>query len=759
MNLEERYIRRILLAKAIDINNAGGKVLRADELTSIEVQAKSFALSGAHGPEGLEVAYIGNRAKGMLDAVETKPRLSSICALQEYPDWYRIGIVVVPTLALLVGFCSNQITNPHKVDLLAPQFLAVVFWNLAVYAALITTSIAAFRLAADIQPGSMRKRTPFRKVRDIFHERGTLAFQIRDSFYRYWNEVAGELTSQRLKCMMHLAAAAWAAGLSLSLLLRGLIVEYRAGWESTFLDPSQVQAILNILFFPVMTTFGVTSFSKSEIAALQFNSDMQPVLSSGAKWVWLYIGLFLTFVVVPRLCLAGYANWRGRKISQALELSFDAPYFHNVISALKPKVISIGFFSPWEDGRRALLRIFGLNADTPLKIPYRLLQTHSGDELVITECDGPTLGFDAFLIICQRSNLQFAQIREPAVPASSLFITDERGAQTPHDSIKRLSVNSFSRNWTGDSILFDAIQSLFRDSQLNAFIHVRAAWDFENIQRYRQSVRLIAGFLVLAAEQVESSGGQKPKFFELDAAKNYRLRFDEAKLNISNRLETASSSLHKSLCVIYGDHLAFSSAIEQATLANAHSEGDTLLQKKVLGGAVAGAATGAALGVKLDILSLGASMGAFAAIGAVLGGGSAMAVSVWDTDSMNPSSEGLVQLSDKLMLGLTQLQILRYLTIVHFGRAHDSPEGKEVGIALKEDVTTELKVSAAKLTLVWQRSRQHPGSSENLQKLEAILELITTRLLSKGLLGNDMPDEKSAGAFDRFASMFGKNPV
>ena len=113
MNLEERYIRRILLAKAIDINNAGGKVLRADELTSIEVQAKSFALSGAHGPEGLEVAYIGNRAKGMLDAVETKPRLSSICVLQEYPDWYRIGVVVVPTLALLVGFCSNQITNPH----------------------------------------------------------------------------------------------------------------------------------------------------------------------------------------------------------------------------------------------------------------------------------------------------------------------------------------------------------------------------------------------------------------------------------------------------------------------------------------------------------------------------------------------------------------------------------------------------------------------------------------------------------------------
>ena len=63
-----------------------------------------------------------------------------------------------------------------------------------------------------------------------------------------WSEAAAPLLGRHLRRWLHLGAAAVAAGLIAGLYLRGLVLRYEAGWESTFLDPPQVKALIDLLF-------------------------------------------------------------------------------------------------------------------------------------------------------------------------------------------------------------------------------------------------------------------------------------------------------------------------------------------------------------------------------------------------------------------------------------------------------------------------------------------------------------------------------
>ena len=65
-----------------------------------------------------------------------------------------------------------------------------------------------------------------------------------------WARVAAPLYAARAARILHLAAAALALGVIAGLYVRGLAFEYRATWESTFLDPAQVRALLAAALAP-----------------------------------------------------------------------------------------------------------------------------------------------------------------------------------------------------------------------------------------------------------------------------------------------------------------------------------------------------------------------------------------------------------------------------------------------------------------------------------------------------------------------------
>ena len=66
-------------------------------------------------------------------------------------------------------------------------------------------------------------------------------------FFADWTVLGLPLNSARMALVLHFSAAALALGLMAGLYLRGLVLDYRAGWQSTFLQAPAVQALLDTL--------------------------------------------------------------------------------------------------------------------------------------------------------------------------------------------------------------------------------------------------------------------------------------------------------------------------------------------------------------------------------------------------------------------------------------------------------------------------------------------------------------------------------
>ena len=61
---------------------------------------------------------------------------------------------------------------------------------------------------------------------------------------------AAPLATARIALCLHAAAATLALGLMGGMYLRGLVLDYRAGWQSTFLQADTVQAVLSTALAP-----------------------------------------------------------------------------------------------------------------------------------------------------------------------------------------------------------------------------------------------------------------------------------------------------------------------------------------------------------------------------------------------------------------------------------------------------------------------------------------------------------------------------
>lgn len=143
-----------------------------------------------------------------------------------------------------------------------------------------------------------------------------------------WAELSGKLTHARLSRTIHLSAALFAAGAMLSLYARGFLTQYVAGWESTFLDATQVHAILSLLFMPAASLFPLQGFSIADIEALRFGQSES--VAGGERWVHLYAATLFLLVVLPRLFLALVANLRVKRLEKNFPLNLQQPYFRKL---------------------------------------------------------------------------------------------------------------------------------------------------------------------------------------------------------------------------------------------------------------------------------------------------------------------------------------------------------------------------------------------------------------------------------------------
>jgi len=610
--LPEAQARSVLLAEAVlEADAAHELVAGAERQDALRQAVASARARGVDWPGPGDVLV--PRAQALL--AHAGARAPRIAALDAGDNRWRWLARVLPLAVLLAGVAADRIANAHRVDLLSPPLLAVLGWNLLAYLLLAARALhrhlrpratADGTTAAGIGPAPGNASGPAAGIASsllaalarLGAPRRGLAGRVAAQFHARWLAHTAPLQATRLARVLHLCAAAAGAGLALSLLLRGLVVRYQFGWESTFLNAEQVHAIARVLFLPLTALAGLEPFSLAEVAAAQ---DFAGSGAAGARWVWMYVGLLALVVMLPRLLLAAWCRWREARLAARCALSMGAAAWTALRDTL-PARVRLGVVGADASGAAGLAQLLALHAD-----PAAFDQLHAVPaadagasaepvEAVlqpwepVPEAQWPAAWRDAPLLTLPWRDWGASWPLEPALPERLVPVLPERAA---------------------------------------ALARLRDAWQAGNQQRFAHALELLARHLRACAAPPVGADAQewrRRQLLQLEAALRALHRLprahpapapgrEEAGLDMAGGPVTPTPTPGPA---------AGTAPAQPPALADARPA--ALPLRSVLGtsaGAAAGAAAGAKAGALIDLGLGGLSLGAGTALGALLGGATA----------------------------------------------------------------------------------------------------------------------------------------
>jgi hypothetical protein len=121
-----------------------------------------------------------------------------------------------------------------------------------------------------------------------------------------------------------------ALGLIGGLYLRGLVLDYRVGWQSTFVDAATAHGLLATLHAPASLHTGIAVPDVDGIRALRVEPGVAAPSASAAPRIQLYAVQLLWLVLLPRLALAAWAARRARALAGHFVLPLDDPYYQRL---------------------------------------------------------------------------------------------------------------------------------------------------------------------------------------------------------------------------------------------------------------------------------------------------------------------------------------------------------------------------------------------------------------------------------------------
>lgn len=295
------------------------------------------------------------------------------------PGWLLAALLV----GLLAGLVLDHVGPAQRINLLAPPVWAVVAWNLLVLVAIAWQALRDALSRRAVAGGTvsralqrlMGQAAAARWPRGIG---GSAWAPVWAAWAREWARRSAPLAAARAAAVLHVGAAALAGGMIAGLYLRGLVLDYRVGWQSTFLEAPAVHRVLSIGLGPASRISGVALPDLSTLERLRLQgpaaaatpaaptpagsavaSDAASGAASGeaaaaassaspgstspsagtpdsadagsphdsaAPWIHLYAWTLLLAVVLPRGLLALVALARARWRAAHFPLPLDEPY-------------------------------------------------------------------------------------------------------------------------------------------------------------------------------------------------------------------------------------------------------------------------------------------------------------------------------------------------------------------------------------------------------------------------------------------------
>ena len=352
--MKETAAREILAVRAIETADRA-RALWTDAERAAATQDAARDVGGAAAVDD----FLARRAHLALERLAiSHPDLVRALGALSWPRWTTPVLLVA---AFVAGVAVDRVGAGARVDILAPPVLGVLAWNLAVYLVLLARTTRRPRAPAT---GGLRRAlaTGFARLRGPSLPG---ASGIVTTFATAWGSRAAPLYLARATRVLHLAAALLALGLIAGLYLRGLALEYRASWQSTFLHAPAVHAIVGTVLAPAAWLTGLAVPSVEHIASIRAGSV--PGSENAATWLHLYAATLVLLVVAPRAALAAAAGWVERRRARTLALPLDEPYFRRLLQDFRDGpasllVVPYSYTLPQrleEPLRRVLRRAFG----------------------------------------------------------------------------------------------------------------------------------------------------------------------------------------------------------------------------------------------------------------------------------------------------------------------------------------------------------------------------------------------------------------
>ena len=724
MLLTEPQLRTLTLAQAIERTDTERALVSQADLDA----ATRTAISAAR-LRGVQRVEVGDIALDRATAIVARASGAdaTVAGLGQPSIRLRWLARALPVLTLALGLALDRMANAHRVDLLSPPLLLVLGWNLVMYALLAWSAWRTWRSlrARPSTPSAPSDHTgPAGRPPAIAHTtllalrrwarpalRGRagprgLAARVAADFYHHWFAQTADAFAQRAARVLHLCAAAWAAGIALSLLLRGLFVRYQFGWESTFLDAGQVHAVTTVLFWPLTTLFGLEPFSLQDITSTQ---DFSGQGAPGGRWVWMYVGLLALVVVLPRLALAAWAHWRDRQRTGQYTADWGDPAFDTLRHSM-PGDLVVGIAAP--PAQVAAWR--SIVASHAVHAQDGALHTPQGDRLRFVDTEGPaTTALVDGVVTCVTAapaGLRGASALPPPPPPPLPPLTAAWQA-APQVTLRWAD---FGESWVLEPVLFDRLAAALPHHQ-HTLARLRATWVEHNASRFAQSVHALAEHLHACTRLNRADDDYAARYAQLAHTLESTLRAlhggaTSARADTARNTPTASPALRNNLPLRDTD----STALALGTSA----------------GAAAGAAAGAKLGAMIDLGTGGMTLGAGTALGALLGGTTA-----WAVRSLHKK-----EASQDVLLHVTEAAFTHYLLLSHASRVPAADAARVAGRWQAEETGTVAAHAAALATAL--PTTAHQSGDAPLERLQGLLRTMLWGILQRSFGG--VPAAESA---------------
>ena len=324
--MNEAAARRAVLVRAFEREPASDAWSDDDRAWATQAAAK------VEGEGAAADAFIARRASLAAERLATRDkRVPRLLASVAWPAW--IGWVI-PMLAFVAGAAADSIGAGQRVNLLAPPLLALLAWNVAVYAVILVRGTWGLvdERARGLGPIA-RLLARAAHVTGAAPKRGG---RVAAEFVADWMRASAGLTAARIGRVLHASAAAFALGALAALYVRGIAFEYRAGWESTFLEAPAVHALLGAVLGPASALTGIALPDIDGYARLRFSAGNGVI---AAPWLHLYAVTIALAVVLPRVLLALGDRWLEARRVARFPLPLDEPYYRALVLTLREEAV------------------------------------------------------------------------------------------------------------------------------------------------------------------------------------------------------------------------------------------------------------------------------------------------------------------------------------------------------------------------------------------------------------------------------------